>query len=184
MSRVLRVGVVVAAAAALLGAAGTPVGTKKVSDEKYAKTLCTTLKDLKDTQGGLVDQYNALGVADPPGFQSQAAGLVEGYLSEVKSAAAKLKKLEPDVGGGKKIARAFTAYINGVANEVQAALDTFRAANPGSPAFAGDITAFETSINVLGTTLGDPFSKVKNQELLGAFDKERSCDEVVQVVGA
>lgn len=184
MSRFLRVGVALAAAAALLGAASTPVGTKKVSDEKYAKTLCTALKDLKDTQGSVVDQYNALGVDDPAGFQSQAVGLVEGYLDDVKSAAAKLKKLEPDVGGGKKIARTFAAYLNGVANEVQVALDKFRAANAGDPAFAGEVTVFETSINVLGTTLGDPFSKVRNQELLGAFDKERSCDEVVQVTGA
>jgi hypothetical protein len=181
MSRLVRVTGVLAASVALLGAGTASIGTKKTPPNKYAKTVCTTISDLSESEGKLVNQYNALATGDPAAFQAQAGRLVDAYLTDVKDASAKLKKVEPDVNGGKKISKIFVSYLDDAAKEVQAALDKFRAADPNSPAFQGDVTVFETSIKVLSAKIGDPFSKVKNQDLLRAFKKEKACKDVVTV---
>src|SRR6266511_2319221 len=185
MGRLLRAGVALAACVAILGvasaSASASVGTKKISDSKYAKTLCGKLTALDASESQLVDQYNGLPVDDPATFQRQAAALVDSYLADIKQAAVQMKKVEPDVGGGKKISKTFVSYFDDASNEIQTALDTFRSADPNSPAFQGDVTVFETSLKVLSARIGDPFSKVTNQELLGAFKKEKSCSEVVSV---
>jgi len=183
MGRLLRAGVALVACVAILGvaSASASVGTKKISDSKYAKTLCGKLTALDASESQLVDQYNGLPVDDPATFQRQAAALVDSYLADIKQAAVQMKKVEPDVGGGKKISKTFVSYFDDASNEIQTALDTFRSADPNSPAFQGDVTVFETSLKVLSARIGDPFSKVTNQELLGAFKKEKSCSEVVSV---
>jgi hypothetical protein len=39
------------------------------------------------------------------------------------------------------------------------------------------------AINLLDTKTSDPFTKVTDQDVIGAFDDERSCDEVVTIIG-
>jgi len=85
------------------------------------------------------------------------------------------------VSGGKKTARLFATYFQEQADEVQAALDTFAAADPNGVAFQADGVTLEVAINLLSTTAGDPFSEVTNQDLLAAFAEEPSCDDVVTV---
>ena len=68
-------------------------------------------------------------------------------------------------------------------DEVQSAVDDFEAADPNDVAFVGDVTTFEVAFNVLSTTLSDPFSEVDDQDLLKAFDKEKSCKDVVTIFG-
>jgi hypothetical protein len=179
--RHVRLAVVLGTVAVLvLGLAG-PAAAKTVSPEKYAKSLCTTLSDLVESQNELVDTYNTLPVDDPATFQSQTVDLVNGFVADLEAAEAKLKKLKPDVDGGKKVAKVFNEYLTGQASEVQAAVDTFAAADANGVAFAADVAALEVAINLLSTTAGDPFSEVTNQDLLEAFDEESSCEEIVTV---
>lgn len=183
MGRLLRAGVALAACVALfgVGAASGSVGTKKISDTKYAKALCGKLSKLDASESELIDKYNALPTDNVAAFQQQASDLVTSYLGDIKRASAQFQKLEPDVGGGKKIAKAFVAYFNDAGSEIQSAVDTFKGADPNSPTFQGDVTVFETSLKVLSAKIGDPFRKVTNQELLAAFKNEKSCKGVVTV---
>jgi hypothetical protein len=158
-----------------------PAAAKKVSAEKYAKTLCTTLDKLVDSANELVEAYNALPVDDPATFQTQTVELVNGFLEDIQAAETKLKKSTPDVSGGKKIAKTFNEYLAGQSTELQTALDTFAAADPNGVAFAADVAQLEVAVNLLTTTAGDPFSTVTNQDLLQAFDEEPACEDVVTV---
>lgn len=160
----------------VVGLAG-PAAAKTVSPKKYAKSLCTTL----DAQNELTDAYSALTVNDSVTFQADAIALVDTFLADLEAGRKKLKKLTPGVDGGKKISRVFVRYLDDVITEVQAARDTFGAADPNGVAFAADVSTFEVALTVLNTTVGDPFSKVSNQDLLGAFDKESSCEDIVTV---
>ena len=179
--RHLRIGVVLGTVAVLvLGMAGA-AAAKTVSPKKYAKSLCTTLSDLVESQNELVDTYNTLPVDDPATFQSQTVDLVNGFVADLQAAEAKLKKLKPDVDGGKKVAKVFNEYLAGQATEMQTAVDTFAAADSNGVAFAADVAALEVAISLLSTTAGDPFSEVTNQDLLEAFDEESSCEEIVTV---
>jgi hypothetical protein len=152
-----------------------------VSAEKYAKSLCTTLGDLVESQEALVDAYNTLPVDDPATFQAQTVELVNAFVDDLEAAEEKLAKLTPDVKGGKKIRKMFVDYLDGQISAVQSAVDTFAAADPNGVAFAADVASLEVAINLLSTTAGDPFSEVTNQDLLQAFDEEKSCADIVTV---
>lgn len=179
--RPVPIGVVLATVAVLvLGLAG-PAAAKTVSPEKYAKSLCTTLNGLLDSQNALVDAYNALPADDSAAFQSQTVDLVDGFVVDLEAAEAKLKKLRPDVKGGRKVSKLFVNYLDGQATEVQAAVDTFAAADPNGVAFAADVAVLEVAVNLLSTTAGDPFSEITDQDLLRAFDEENSCEDIVTV---
>lgn len=175
--RLVRVGVALATAAVLaLGLAG-PAVAKMVSPKKYARLLCATL----DAQSELTDAYSALPVHDSVTFQADAIALVDTFLADLDTGRKKLKKLTPDVDGGKKISKVFVGYLDDVITQVQSARDMFAAADPNGVAFAADVSTFEVALTVLNTTVEDPFSEVTNQDLLGAFDKERSCEDIVTV---
>ncbi|MGI8796445.1 MAG: hypothetical protein ACR2IR_07715 [Acidimicrobiia bacterium] len=179
--RGIRIAVVLATVAMVVVGLAGPAVAKTVSPKKYAKSLCTTLSDLVESTNELVDTYNTLPVDDPVAFQSQTVDLVNGFIADLEAAEAKLKKLKPDVDGGKKVAKVFNDHLAGQAAEVQAAVDTFAAADANGVAFAADVAALEVAINLLSTTAGDPFSEVTNQDLLEAFDEESSCEEIVTV---
>jgi hypothetical protein len=179
--RHVRIGVVLGTVAVLVLGFSGPAAAKTVSPEKYAKTLCKNLGGLIDSQNELVDAYNALPIDDTATFQSQAVDLVNGFVADIEAAEAKVKKLKPDVDRGKKVAKVFNEYLTGQAAQVQAAADTFAAADANGVAFAADVAALEVAINLLGTTAGDPFGEVTNQDLLGAFDEEPACEDIVTV---
>jgi hypothetical protein len=181
MRRAGRSIVVVGVAAMLVAVMAGPVAAKTVSEERYAKSLCGTFTGLLDAQAELTDVYNNQTSDDPATFQGEAVALVNGFVADLEAAAKKLRKLTPDVSGGKKISRLFATYFEEQADEVQAAVDTFAAADPNGVAFQADVVTLEVAINLLSTTAGDPFSEVTNQDLLGAFDEEPSCDDVVTV---
>jgi len=173
--------VVLGTVAVIVGGLAGPAAAKTVSPKKYAKTVCATLDGLVDSETELVDAYNALPVDDTATFQSQTIELVNGFVADLSAAEAKLKKISPDVKGGKKISKVFSDYLDGQVTDVQAAVDTFAAADPNGVAFAADVSALEVAVNLLTTTAGDPFSEVTNQDLLQAFDEEKACSEIVTV---
>ena len=161
--------------------AGASLADKKVSNAKYAKTLCTTLTKISNTEEALVEDYNNLDVSDPAVFQTEAISVTNTYIDELKAGQAKLKKLQPE--GGKKVAKPFNAYFTQAVKALEEAVAEFQAADPAGVAFQADVSKFQVALQLTGTTLGDPFSDVTDQDLLGAFDDEKSCDDVVTIFG-
>jgi hypothetical protein len=176
---------VLACTALVCGVADARVAdkAKKISTDKYAKTLCGVYVKAMATMNGFVAGYNAISAPDNGGLQTQTVSLATDLLTSFAQYQAKLKNVYPDVDGGKKINKLFVANLNGLTDKISNALDTFKAADPNNPAFIGDSTVFESAVNVATATLSDPFSKVKDQDLLGAFGDEKSCKNVVTVFG-
>jgi hypothetical protein len=77
----------------------------------------------------------------------------------------------------------FVKNFKEIESEVSSALETLQAADPNGATFTADLTTFEVAINLLDTKTSDPFTKVTDQDVIGAFDDERSCDEVVTIIG-
>ena len=183
MRTLLRRCVALAALVALIGVgtASASVGSKKISEEKYAKTLCTTLGRLFASQKYLVDQYNALPADEASVLQQQAGALVDSFVRDLEHASARLRAVHPAVDGGKKISKSFVGFVDGRRDQVQAALAKLRAADPQSPAFLVELRTFETSLTLLEAGARDPLSSIHNQDLLRALKKEKSCRGVVTV---
>jgi hypothetical protein len=159
--------------------------SKSVSTAKYAKTVCTVYGGVTDTVSAFIESYNQdTSSTDPVEFQGQVVDLTETLLDDVASAQAKLKKVRPDVDDGKKIGKLFVTGLKTVQTEVSDALETFRAADATGVAFQADISQFEVAINLLDLKRTDPFSELDDQDLLKAFDEERSCKDVVTIFGA
>jgi hypothetical protein len=180
--RLVRVSLAATAALAVMGA-GTVLPARTVSAEKYAKTVCTTIDGLTEAKKALVDLYNALPTDDAAALQAQSIALAEDYVDEFDQAEQRFRRTTPDIDAAVKVRKLFVSFVSDAGAEIKRAVDAYRAADPDSVAFQGDVIAFETAFNVLEAKLGDPFSKIKDQELLAAFDDERTCKDVVQVFG-
>jgi hypothetical protein len=180
--RLVRAALVVVAGVAVLGA-GTAVPAKTVSAQRYAKTVCTTIDGLTSAKKDLVDAYNALPTDDAATLQTQSIALAEDYVAEFDRAEQRFRKTTPDIDDATKVRKLFVAFVSDAGEEIRRAVDAYRGADPNGVAFQGDVITFETAFNVLEAKLGDPFSKIKDQELLAAFDDERTCKDVVQVYG-
>lgn len=178
----VRAALALTAGVALLGA-GTAAPARKVSAERYAKTICTTIDRLTAAKKDLVDAYNALPTDDAATLQAQSILLAENYVAEFDRAEQRFRKTTPDIDDATKVRKLFVVFVSDAGDEIRRAVETYRSADPNGVAFQGDVITFETAFNVLEAKLGDPFSKIKDQELLAAFDDERSCEDVVQVFG-
>jgi hypothetical protein len=175
--RQVRIGIVLGTVLVVVLAVAGTAAAKTVSPEKYAKTLCRTL-GAKDE---LVDGYAAIPADDSGAFQVQAVQLVNELIADLKTGRAKLRRLVPDIDGGKKTSKLFVRTLGDQIDTLQAAVDTFAVADPNGVAFAADVAQLEAVVNLLEGTTGDPFGKVRNQDLLEALDEEPSCDEIVTV---
>ena len=83
-----------------------------------------------------------------------------------------------------RMTKLFDTYLQDFTGEFQSARDEFAAADPSSPAFTADVAVLSTSLQTAGLSLDDPFSKLSdNQDLLGAFGDEKSCEDIVTVYG-
>lgn len=185
MSRFLRALVALLACTVLAGGmadARVADKAKKVSTAKYAKTLCRVFAKAFGSMNGFVDEYNAISAPDNGGFQTQTVSLATDLLASFDGYQTKLKGVYPDVDGGKKIGKLFVANLNELSGKISAALDTFKAADPNSPAFIGDTTVFLAAVNVAIPTLSNPFTRIDDQDLLGALNDEKSCKGVVTVI--
>jgi hypothetical protein len=183
MRNALRTLVIAGATAAVVAVTALPAAAKEVSTAKYAKAVCGTYSDIQDKLKGFTDAYNALPSDDPANFQLQAVALTNTLLEDIGSLKTKLSKQWPDVDDGKRITKLFVKNMNEIDDEISTALQTFQTADASGAAFQGDITTFEVAINLLDTKTSDPFSKVKDQDVIGAFGDEKSCKSVVTVIG-
>jgi len=185
--KLIRVGAAATAAAVFVVALGGVAAAKTVSDKKYVKTLCGSVNGIVDSANTLADGFNSAieefnASPDATAFHTKMLGIVDTYIADAQSAQKKLKKLSPE-SGGKAITKLFDAFFKEQLAKLTDAADTFRAADPNGVAYQADVTVLQTSLNVSNLGISDPFSDIDDQDLIGAFDDEKSCDEVVTVIG-
>ena len=167
-----------------LGASGTALAApRSVPAKKYAKTVCGAYNNLKKTVSDFTDKYNADTSNDPATFQTEVGTLTTTLLDDISALQAKVKKIYPDVDDGKKITKLFVKNFNEISGQISSALKKFQAADPNGVAFQADVSTFEVAVNLLDTKTSDPFSKVHDQDVLGAFDDEKTCSDVVTIYG-
>jgi hypothetical protein len=180
MRALIRGGCVAFTAAALVvSMAGVAAAKpKKQSTAKYAKTVCGTYSQLETDIGTFATAIGNLDPSDPAGYKTQAAAPTNTLLTTVKAAQTKLAVAYPDVSNGKKIGALLVTNATELDKSLSGALTTLQADSS-----AAGPTVFRVAIQVLPTKLSDPFSKVTDQDLINAFQKEKSCKNVVQVTG-
>ncbi|HEY8215767.1 MAG TPA: hypothetical protein VIH82_01445 [Acidimicrobiia bacterium] len=185
MRSTTRIGLVGALSALfVLGASGAAIAAPRaVPTKKYAKTVCGAYTDLKKKVSAFTDKYNADTSSDPATFQTEVGTLTQGLLDDITALEARIKKVYPDVDDGKKITKLFVKNFDEITAQISSALKKFKAADPRGVSFQADVSTFEVAVNLLDTKTSDPFSKIDDQDLLGALDKEKSCSDVVTIYG-
>ena len=165
-------------------AAAVDAKRKPVPTAKYAKTVCGVYGGVTERVGEFIDAYNQdTSSVDPVEFHGQVVELTESLLDDIASAQTKLNKSRPDLDDGKQIAKLFVNGLKGVQTDVADALEAFRAADPTGVAFQADMSMFQVAINLLNVNRDDPFRELDDQDLLKAFGDEKSCDDVVTIIG-
>jgi hypothetical protein len=182
MRALIRGGCVALTTAALVvGMAGVAVAgpkAKKQSPAKYAKTVCGTYNQLETD---LTTYQTALGnvdTTDPASFKTQAVSLTTPILAELKTDQAKLAAAYPDVSNGTKIGSLLATNFSDRYTALNSALSTLQA-----DATVAGPTVFKVAVGVLPVKLSDPFSKITDQTVINAFQKEKLCKNVVTVTG-
>jgi hypothetical protein len=177
MRRVGRWVVVAGVVAALVAgtAAAAAAKPRQESTTKYAKTVCgvySTLINQITTYAGAIANLDP---SDATNYANQATALTNPLLTTVMTDEATLQNVYPAISNGKKVGASLVANASEIAQGLHTALGKLDPSNPGSP------VDFQASIETLATGLSDPFSKITNQQLLTAFQKESSCKSVVTV---
>lgn len=164
------------------GATAAAAKQKAVSEAKFAHAICASYNGVQGDIKDFTTQYQATS-NDPAQFQTEAVALTNTLLGQIQAEQAKVKKVYPDVDGGKKISKLFVNNLAEIEQEITDALTKFQAADASGVAFQADVSTFEVAINLLDVKTGDPFSKVKDQDVIGAFDGDKTCKTVVNVFG-
>ena len=151
---------------------------RKESPAKYAKTVCRTYLQLENDRTRYADAIATLDPSQPSAYQLQAAAKTNVLLTAVKAHEATLQGAYPGTSHGKQVG----GLLASRPVEIEAAVTAdLRQLQSGGAAAA---VQFEVAIQNLGSNLGDPFSKVKDRDLIDAFQKEKSCKDVVHVIRA
>jgi hypothetical protein len=175
--------VALTAAALVVSTAGVAAAKpKKQSAAKYAKVVCTAYTSFTDAAKTYSDALNALDPTDPPTYTTQAVAATNTFLTTIKASATKLTGVVPDVSKGTKVAGLLNARATTIQSGVSAALTALQTANPPT---ATAVAQFSAAITTLFAqlTADDPFSKITDQTVLTAFQKEKLCKTVVRVIG-
>ena len=168
------------------GGAGASVATKtkKVSADSYVKTMCTGYNKVISDLGDFADALTgSSAVGDPAAFQAEVTTLSEEFLAKVATTEKKLKRIYPDVDGGKKIAKQFSKNAVEVQDFVGEAVDELLAADPTSPAFTANITVFGVTLSTMGNQLTDVTSGIDDQDFIKAIGNQKRCHEIFPVTG-
>ncbi len=186
MRAMIRGGCVALTAAALVvSMAGVAAAKpKKQTTAKYAKTVCVAYAKLGDEITAFGNAVNALDATDPTAFQAQAVTATNTFLASLKTTSAKLTDAYPDVSDGKKVA----ALVNTQPSQIQSALSTALTqlqASTGPTAVAAP-AQFRAAVLALSARLkaDDPLTRVQDQDVINAIQKEKSCKNVISVTGA
>jgi hypothetical protein len=168
----------VLAAAAVVGAAVAGATPRKQSPARYAKTVCGTYSQLESAFRQYADGIGTLDPSQSGAYELQAAAKTNALLATVKAGEATLQGAYPDVAHGKRVGVLLTSNATEIDGAVTAALQQLQ--------FGGAAAAvqFQVAIQTLGSKITDPFSQVKDRNLISAFQKEKTCKDVVHVVPA
>jgi hypothetical protein len=181
MRALIRGGCVAVTTAALvvsMAGVATAAKPKKQSAAKYAKTVCGTYSQLETDITSFATAIANLDPSDPAGYKTQAAAPTNTLLTTIKAAETKLGAAYPDVSNGKKIGSLLVTRPTELDTSLTNALSTLQADSS-----AAGPTVFRVAIQILPTKVSDPFSKVTDQTLINAFQKEKLCKSVVTVTG-
>jgi hypothetical protein len=148
---------------------------RQVSTTKYAKTVCGVYSTLEHQLKAFETSLENLDPNDAAGFQAQATSLTNTLITTVRADEVTLTNVYPAIPNGKKVGASLVANSTEVDQALSLALTQLDPSNPGAP------VDFAASIDALSAKLSDPFSKITNQRLIGAFQKEPSCKSVVTV---
>jgi len=166
-----------------VGASVAAAKQKPVSESKYAKVLCGTYNSvIGEDLDAFTTAYTSAPSDDPVAFQTAAVTAANEFLAQIAKRKAKLAKIYPDVDDGKKIAKIMAGDLSKVKSKVSDALAKFQAADANGVAFQADVTQFEVALQLLGVDTTD-LSKVTDQDVIGAIDDEKRCQEIFPVVG-
>ena len=176
--------VALSAAAMVVSMAGVAdAKPKKQSVSKYAKAVCGAYSKIGDQITAFGNAVGALDPTDPTTFQTQAIAATNSFLASLKTSSDKLTNAYPDVSDGKKVA----ALVNTQPTQIQSALSTAVSqlqAATGPTAAAGP-AQFSAAVIALSARLkaDDPLTKVTDQDVINAVQKEKSCKNVISVTG-
>jgi hypothetical protein len=163
----------------MAGVAAAAPKPKKQSPAKYAKTMCGTYSQLlTDVGTTFATAIGNLDITDANGFKAGAVAPTNTVLASLKADETKLASVYPDVSNGQKIGKLLVT----TPTEVEKALTQALAALQADATAAGP-GKFVAAVTVLPTKLSDPFTKITDQTLINAFQKEKSCKNVVMVTG-
>ena len=179
MSRIGRWVMVAGLVAGLVAGTASAAAAKprKQSTAKYAKTVCGVYSQLLNQLTTYAGSVASLDPSDPAAYATQATALTSPLIAIVKTDETTLQNAYPAVNNGKKIGTLLVTNATEIDQALTAALAQLQPTNPGSP------TEFMVAIETLSTKISDPFSKVTDQSLLTAFQKEKTCSSVVSVSG-
>jgi outer membrane murein-binding lipoprotein Lpp len=180
MQRTVRGVVVGAVVAGIVLAAGSVAEAKpkKQSVSKYAKTVCTTYSKLSADFTNYTNGIDSLDMTDTAGFASQAVTQTNAFLAEVKADEKTLQNVYPDISNGKKVGALIATRATELDNVISPALSQLQSGTgPAGPA------VFGAALQTVNAKVSDPFSKVTDQGLINGFQKEKSCKDVVHVIG-
>jgi len=179
MRRTVRgiVAVAVLAGVVLGVASAADAKPKKQSTAKYAKTMCMTYSQLQTDFANYTGAIGNLDDTDTAGFSLQAVTQTNAFLDKVKTDEKTLQGVYPDISNGKKVGSLLATRPAEMNNILGAALSQLQSGTgPAGPA------VFKAALMTLPSKLSDPISKVKDQGLINALQKERSCKDVIQVI--
>jgi len=179
----VRRGLVVAVLAGVgVLALGTSAGAKEVSPRRYAKAVCGAYQEYGKAHEAYNDAYNAL-PPDPVGWHTGVQTAAADFVKAIEDQRNKLRKVWPAVDDGRQITKLFVNSFNELSSSVSDALEAIQAADPNAATFANEQATYESEIAKLDTESSDPFAKLKDQDVIRALDAERSCENVVTVIG-
>jgi hypothetical protein len=168
----------VAVAGVVLGAvSAAEAKPKKQSTAKYAKTVCSTYMQLLADYHSYAQGIHNLDTTDIAGFAGQATTQTNMFLAIVKAGEDRLQGAYPDVSNGKKIGTLLATNATEIDNAISDALSHLENGGVAGPA------AFVANVDSLNTKITDTFSKVTDQDLINAFQREKTCKKVVRVIG-
>jgi len=186
VSRFVRLIVATLACTVLVsGAAGASVAakSKKVSTDKYAKTLCHTYNQVIADVNGFVSDIDSLEITENASFQADVGTAGAGLLTKLEASEKKLKSVYPDIDDGKKVSKLFAKNTVELQTAFSDALATFAAADPNGVAFQADVAVLSTHLATLGTSLTDVTAQITDQDLIGSIGDENTCHEIFPVTG-
>jgi hypothetical protein len=173
--------VLLVAGALVLGGSGLAGAAaqkpKQESTATYTKTLCGVYSQLATDGNGYVTALGTLDQGNPATFVPAATTQTNALLTTVKNAEATLKGVYPNISNGKKVGALLATRPAQIDSFLTSALSQLQTGG-----IAG-VTQFVVGISTLQVKLSDPFSKVTDQGLINAFQKEKSCKSIVQVTG-